>query len=570
MTRINALRGRFHRPTRRSRILLSLILALATLLALYEFSTPFRHGVIAAQRCATIAWAVSMAVVDYKLLFRKTWPATEEGRKQRHQDYESTHWRAASRLMEALRSLGGIYIKLGQHLSTVQLVPLPWSLAMKPLQDQCFPTPVEDLQELFLSDVGAPMSRFFSSFDEEPIGVASLAQVHRAVDRETGKMVAVKCMHPDLEEFCQIDMRTTTFLLKAVKSIFPSFEFTWLGEEMEQNLPLEMDFRHEAANAARCVKDFSDLKKTPLVVPDVLWAKKRVMVMEFIQGGRVDDLDYLARHKIDRNLVSRQIAEICSRMIYITGFFHADLHGGNLLIRPAQPGSRSPYNFEIVLLDHGLYFDLPSDLRVNYAKFWLSLMARPSPSVEAERRKYAKLVANIDDEHYPLFQAAITGRAALEGASLSGEEADAKGGARRGSMLDLGENTKEEKRRMRNAMVMQEGLMEALFEILRNVPRRMLMLFKVNDLNRALDISLQTTHSPARIFLIIAQYCNLAIRLDDLAHIPPLSFYNRLHSWARYQTWKWKLTIWTVGADWKTWLDRMRGRERGELVLQLA
>ncbi|CEQ40464.1 SPOSA6832_02082 [Sporobolomyces salmonicolor] len=398
-------------------------------------------------------------------------------------------------------------------------------------------------------------------------------------------------------------MRTTTFLLKAVKSIFPSFEFTWLGEEMEQNLPLEMDFRHEAANAARCVKDFSDLKKTPLVVPDVLWAKKRVMVMEFIQGGRVDDLDYLARHKIDRNLVSRQIAEICSRMIYITGFFHADLsattdfveclrHGGNLLIRPAQPGSRSPYNFEIVLLDHGLYFDLPSDLRVNYAKFWLSLMARPSPSVEAERRKYAKLVANIDDEHYPLFQAAITGRAALEGASLSGEEADAKGGARRGSMLDLGENTKEEKRRMRNAMVMQEGLMEALFEILRNVPRRMLMLFKVNDLNRcvlslvalssgftdrivgslcsALDISLQTTHSPARIFLIIAQYCNLAIRLDDLAHIPPLSFYNRLHSWARYQTWKWKLTIWTVGADWKTWLDRMRGRERGELVLQLA
>ncbi|CEQ40463.1 SPOSA6832_02081 [Sporobolomyces salmonicolor] len=200
MTRINALRGRFHRPTRRSRILLSLILALATLLALYEFSTPFRHGVIAAQRCATIAWAVSMAVVDYKLLFRKTWPATEEGRKQRHQDYESTHWRAASRLMEALRSLGGIYIKLGQHLSTVQLVPLPWSLAMKPLQDQCFPTPVEDLQELFLSDVGAPMSRFFSSFDEEPIGVASLAQVHRAVDRETGKMVAVKCMHPDLEE----------------------------------------------------------------------------------------------------------------------------------------------------------------------------------------------------------------------------------------------------------------------------------------------------------------------------------------------------------------------------------
>lgn len=71
---------------------------------------------------------------------------------------------------------------------------------MRPLQDQCFPTPLEDLQALFLAETGAPMSFFFSSFDPEPIGVASLAQVHRAVDRESGRLVAVKCMHPDLEE----------------------------------------------------------------------------------------------------------------------------------------------------------------------------------------------------------------------------------------------------------------------------------------------------------------------------------------------------------------------------------
>jgi aarF domain-containing kinase len=146
-------------------------------------------------------------------------------------------------------------------------------------------------------------------------------------------------------------MNTTTFLLNLVKRIFPSFEFTWLGDEMRVNLPLEMDFRHEAANAARCVKDFSDLPRTTLVVPEVLWAKKRVMAMEcasplfffpfcssfrwiesdlfavetVIQGGRVDDLNYLAVHNIDRNAVSREIAEITSRMIYVTGFFHADL-----------------------------------------------------------------------------------------------------------------------------------------------------------------------------------------------------------------------------------------------------
>lgn len=71
---------------------------------------------------------------------------------------------------------------------------------MKPLQDQCFPTALEDLQALFLSDVGAPLSTFFSSFDPVPIGVASLAQVHVATDRSSGRAVAVKIMHPELEE----------------------------------------------------------------------------------------------------------------------------------------------------------------------------------------------------------------------------------------------------------------------------------------------------------------------------------------------------------------------------------
>lgn len=68
---------------------------------------------------------------------------------------------------------------------------------------------------------------------------------------------------------------------------------------------------------------------------------------------------------------------------------------GNLLIRRAPPNSRSPYNFEIVLLDHGLYFDLDPELRINYSKLWLSLIERASPEMRAARRKYAELVGNI-------------------------------------------------------------------------------------------------------------------------------------------------------------------------------
>lgn len=79
--------------------------------------------------------------------------------------------------------------------------------------------------------------------------------------------------------------------------------------------------------------------------------------------------------------------------------FHCHASGeGNLLIRPAASSSKSPYNFEIVLLDHGLYFDLADELRFNYAKLWLALIASASPTTIAERKKYAQLVGNIGPE----------------------------------------------------------------------------------------------------------------------------------------------------------------------------
>ena len=71
---------------------------------------------------------------------------------------------------------------------------------------------------------------------------------------------------------------------------------------------------------------------------------------------------------------------------------------GNLLIRPSPSSSKSPYNFEVVLLDHGLYFDLDTALRINYSKLWLSLIAPSSASVNAQRRKYAQLVGNIGSD----------------------------------------------------------------------------------------------------------------------------------------------------------------------------
>lgn len=110
---------------------------------------------------------------------------------------------------------------------------------------------------------------------------------------------------------------------------------------------------------------------------------------------------------------------------------------------------------------------MSEELRVNYAHLWLALIAPASPAVEADRRKYAYLAGNIDESLYPIFQAAITGRAALDPAK-----------AKRGSMMELGDQSKEEARQIRRAVV-EGGLIMSLFDLLRRVPRRILMVLKV-------------------------------------------------------------------------------------------
>lgn len=135
------------------------------------------------------------------------------------------------------------------------------------------------------------------------------------------------------------------------------------------------------------------------------------------------------------------------------------------------------------------------ELRVNYSRLWLALISPSSDAVERDRRKYAYLAGNIDDDLYPIFQAAITGRASFSGTSavdINGREQPNGGG----SILDLADQTDEERWKIRKQVV-EEGLVESIFDLLRRVPRRILMVLKLNDLTRYVAVAayflLQTT-----------------------------------------------------------------------------
>ena len=401
---------------------------------------------------------------------------------------KACHKRCAERTLVAMEKNGSILIKLGQHLSSLNyLLPTEWCDTFIPLQDKCPVSSFASIRELVEADTGMRFEDMFSEFEEEPLGAASLAQVHLAIDKESGQKVAVKVQHPVLDHWAPLDLALTEYTFRTIKRAFPQYDMTWLSDEMQKSLPQELDFALEGSNALRAREYFSQIPRIPLVIPYVLWSRRRILVMEYVGGARPDDLNYLDQHNISRDDVAATLARIFNTMIFARGApLHCDPHGGNIAIRP-NSNNHTRYNFDIILYDHGLYRTIPEDLQRNYAHLWLAVMDADEPNM----RKYAHLAANINDDDFPLFASAITGR---DYRVLTASEGGVSQHAR----------TREEEKAMSDAL--GEGMLEQLINLLGKVPRIILLILKTNDLTRSLDQNLKTTQGPVRSFLILARY----------------------------------------------------------------
>lgn len=379
------------------------------------------------------------------------------------------------------------------------LLPSEWTVTFIPLQDKCPVSSIESIEAMFRADTGKELSEYFSDFSREPIGAASLAQVHLATIKETGQRVAVKVQHPSLQQWAPLDLSLTKFTFSTVKRFFPEYDLEWLSAEIEVSLPLELNFECEAENALRCKAHFARIPELPLVIPDIIWSKRRILVMACEAGHRLDDLDYMDSSGIDRDEVSATLARIFNEMIFGDGApLHCDPHGGNIAIRKRdnRRSGRRDFNFDIILYDHGLYRDIPSDLRRSYAKMWLAII-----DGDVERmKKYVTEVSGIGEDKFPLFASAITGRDwSIVSSSITKPREDS------------------EQKTMSTAL--QEGLIVDLVQMLGQVPRIILLILKTNDLTRSLDESLHTKQGPARQFLILARYCMRTVFQENLEEI---------------------------------------------------
>ena len=382
---------------------------------------------------------------------------------------KACHKRCALRTLKVLEKNGSIFIKLGQHLSSMgYLLPLEWTETFIPLQDRCPVSSYESIEEMFVKDTGQTISDFFDDFERTPIGSASLAQVHRAYLKGTQQKVAVKVQHPDLEEWVPLDMALTRFTFATLKRFFPEYDLEWLSNEMEQSLPSELDFALEGRNALRAREYFKNIHDAPLIIPDVKWGLKRILVMEYISGHRPDDLEYIDSNGIDRDEVSASLSRIFNEMIFGDGApLHCDPHGGNIAVR--KNNSRDRYNFDIILYDHGLYRDIPKQLRRDYAKLWLAVL----DADERNMRKYAHAVAGVTDEQFPLFASAITGR-----------------DYRVVTKSVISSRSEQEKEEISGAM--GDGLLQQLVQMLGSLPRIILLILKTNDLSKHAPMSTRT------------------------------------------------------------------------------
>ncbi len=255
----------------------------------------------------------------------------------------------AVRLRLALEALGPIFVKFGQILSTRRdMLPADIADELAKLQDQVPPCSPEIALAAIQRAYGKPAAEVFAAFNATAIASASVAQVHFA-ELHDGRAVAVKILRPGIEKVIRNDVS----LLDAGASLI---ELLWADgkrlrphevvAEFAHHLDDELDLMREAANASQLRRNFEGTSL--LLVPEIYWdwCTTQVMVMERMHGTPISHIDSLRAQGIDLKKLSREGVEIFFTQVFRHGFFHADMHPGNILV--AADGRYIALDFGIV------------------------------------------------------------------------------------------------------------------------------------------------------------------------------------------------------------------------------
>lgn len=263
-----------------------------------------------------------------------------------------------ARLRLALETLGPIFVKFGQMLSTRRdLIPLDVADELAKLQDQVPPFAYSEVEKSIEQAFNLPLNEVFSDFEPVAVASASVAQVHFA-HLLNGTPVAVKILRPGIADIINKDLvllDTAAWLLQSVSDEGKRLKPREIVAEFAAHTHGELDLTLEAANCTQLARNFPDKS---LLVPDVYWdwCREQVMVMQRMSGTPVSQIALLREKNIDIPKLARDGVEIFFTQVFRDGFFHADMHPGNIQV--ADDGRYIALDFGIMgtLTDNDKYY----------------------------------------------------------------------------------------------------------------------------------------------------------------------------------------------------------------------
>ncbi len=269
------------------------------------------------------------------------------------------------RIRLVLEELGPSFVKLGQLMSTrADIFPPEYIEELRKLQDRVPPISFSEIQEVIERELKRPIDEIFSEFNREPFAAASVAQVHHAT-LPSGEKVVVKVIRPGIAKKVREDIRLMYYLADKIEKTFDVGRILApanLVREFERTIFKEIDMLIEAGSIEKFGYNFRDVDE--LYIPEVYWeyTTKSILVMERIDGIKMDHVDELRAHGIDPKEISRIGLRSFSRQLMEFGFFHADPHPGNTIVM---------YDGRVALVDFGITGYLDEEMMRQIANIFL-------------------------------------------------------------------------------------------------------------------------------------------------------------------------------------------------------